>query len=233
MIASREPEASPSRARLPRTTARHRCSRGPAPRSVLSTGAPCEPIRKSWKEAQTLIKGRRLLWPQQGDPNRAGTNRSDVGFTPVGPVDLDQIRPGLDAEMASDAESSPAGRTPVEARPFPNPREAAVGADQKATEHASLGGLDVVGLKARDPGVPAKIHTHRLGPVDECAVEVGSADTVAGRAGEESFGDGVAVDVADAAEWRAAFRRGSHAEGVQKRDAVRHDAFTAGAVDGR
>lgn len=190
-------------------------------------------IRESREKGKKLIKGGRLLGPQQGDTNRAGTNRGDVGFAPVGPVDLDQIGPGLDAEVAADTESSAAGRTPVEARPFPNPREASVGADQKATGNTSLGGFDVIGLQTRDLGVPAKIHAHRLGPADECAVEVGSADTVSGRAGEEPFGDGVAVYVPDAAEFRAALRRGGHAEGVQKRNAVRHDAFTAGTVDGR
>jgi hypothetical protein len=190
-------------------------------------------IRESREKGKKLIKGGRLLGPQQGDTNRAGANRGDVGFATVGPVDLDQIRPGFDAEVASDAESSAAGRTPIEVRPFPNARETAVGADQEAPENFSSGGFDVVGLQTRDLGVPAKIHAHGLGPVDKSAVEMGSADTVAGRAGEEPFGDGVAVDVADAAEFRAAFRRGGHAEGVQKRDTVRHDAFTAGTIDGR
>ena len=102
-------------------------------------------IRESREKGEELIKGRRPTRPQQGDTDRSGPDRGDVGLAPVDPVDLDQIGPGFDAEVTADAESSAAGRTPVEARPFPNPRETAVGADQKAAEDGSLGGLDVVG----------------------------------------------------------------------------------------
>jgi hypothetical protein len=135
---------------------------GPAPlfkRAGAAIGAfdrcAVEPIRESWELCEKLIKGRRLPGPQQRNPDRPGTNRGDIGFAPVGPMDLDQIGPGLDAEMTSDAESSTAGWTPVEARPFSNVREAAVGADQDATENTPMGGLNAVALQTRDLGVPA------------------------------------------------------------------------------
>ena len=83
------------------------------------------------------------------------------------------------------------------------------------------------------PHSPAKIHAQGLGATPERAVQLGTADTKTGSAGEYSFSRQLTVEVADAAKRMRVHLSKVHSEPFQYRDPVRHQALAAGFVDGR
>jgi hypothetical protein len=141
-----------------------------------------------------------LPGPQKSHPNQTLAYRRHIGLLMVCPMDLDQVGPWFEPEMAAHTEPAVSRWTSVKIRPFANSRGATIGADQPPSTNRPIIGLETTTTHPADLHAPTQVGTHRLGSSPEGAVKFGAADAKARRAWESPFGRHLVTDVSDPAK---------------------------------
>ena len=92
------------------------------PRSTVLRRGCCvfETSPKAGKALEKIIKGGGSPGPQKSDPYKTLPHRGHIGLPAVGPIDLDQIGPWFDLEVAAHAEPPATPGTTVKTRPSAN-----------------------------------------------------------------------------------------------------------------
>jgi hypothetical protein len=121
-------------------------------------------------------------------------------------MDLDQIGPRFNLEMAANTESAPMGGSGLETRPMADAGDAAIGADQPPSADYAVIGFETVGGNSTDSDTPAQIDAKGFGASPECAVQLRTTNAEAWSTGENPLGRQFIVEVSDAAERTRAHR---------------------------
>src|SRR3989442_3834375 len=80
--------------------------------------------------------------PQEGDTDPVRAHRRNVCLDALGPMDLDEGRPGPETKMTPHPESPSAAPGELEPRLAPDATQKPIGADQKPSADRAPGGLD-------------------------------------------------------------------------------------------
>ena len=118
---------------------------GPCTTVLRSYRRILETLPKARKAREEIVEGGGSAGPQERHPDQTLAYRRHVGLTAVGPIDLDQIGPRLEIEVAAHAESPTTCRAAVETRPPADSRGAPVGADQPPPANRAVIGFEAVG----------------------------------------------------------------------------------------
>jgi hypothetical protein len=97
---------------------------------------------KAGEALEKVIKGGGSPGPQKSNPDKTLPYRGHIGLTAVGPIDLDQIGPWFDLEVAAHAEPPAMDGPAIETRPPANSRGTTVSSDQPPTADSPAIGLE-------------------------------------------------------------------------------------------
>ncbi len=165
----------------------------------------------------------------------------DVGLAVVAPVDLDEVGPGGDGVVLTQADAARVGRRCGEAGPGSDAGVVAVGTDEVAGAEGLAVGADEVagggGFDALNGVLPVEADAEAEGAIEKELMEDGAANASAESCGKAGFGGGLLVEEADATEGvgfdTAKIVIEIEAEVGERAEGVGKEAFAAGLVDRR
>jgi len=155
----------------------------------------------------------------------------------IGPIDLDEVRPGGDGEVLAEADAASACGGSFESGPGADAGLMAVGTDDPTGASGVAIRADLPVLDALDYGFPAETNAKGCGAVEKQLVEEGAADAPANGVGEESFAfyrvavTGIA-EKTDAAQGEAFGSVQRNAEFRKGGDGIGQETLAAGFVNG-
>ena len=135
------------------------------------------------KAAERLLRAADFFVCGEGDTDFVGRDGSHVGLSEVAPVDFNEVCPGLDCIVLTEADAAGVAADVIEAGPCSDAGVVTIGSD----EVTSMDGLAIganrdaagCGFDVLDRVFPVKTHPERDGAVEKKLVQDGAADSAA------------------------------------------------------
>ena len=192
-----------------------------------------EAVGDGGKGAESVVKAQVWIARDEHDAGFAFADGCDVELAAATPMELDEIAPGRDGVMTAEAEAAAVAAAGIETGPAADAGLRAIGADDPAGADFAAAGVDDAAFNAGDGCAPQQANAERRGAIDHDFVQRGAAQAKAGTGAKFRLGGQAAGAETDAAKRMACRLPDRDAQRARGGDAVRHDAFAAGLVDGR